>query len=317
MTGAGAPGGPGILKSLKAEATFRVLAADMDPLASGRFLHDRFCQLPAANAPDFIEVLKQGCRDNEIDVLLPLVTRELFLLAEHRDAFAQFGTKVLVSQRGAMDQVNDKGRLYDALKMHGFPCPQYRVVDKADDLLEQVAVFNDAGQACVIKPCVGNGSRGIRVISSDVDRFQMLFEHKPNSLYMSPSELKLVVKGRDIPQMVVSEHLPGEEVTVDTLNNDGQVELVLIRRRTKMSGGISVSGQFIRNQQIETLVRGISEVIPGLNGPIGFQLKQNAEGFYHLIESNPRIQGTSVAAAGLGLFRRVSPLRAHASRLMA
>lgn len=301
MTGAGAPGGPGILQSLRSDPSLSVLAADMDPFASGRFLTDRFFQVPPAKDPGFLSALKDICREQSVDVFLPLVTRELFLLAEHREAFAEFGTRILVSQREAMDQVNDKGRLYDALKENGLPCPEYYVTDTADELLERVAGFSDAGQACVIKPCVGNGSRGIRVISNDVNRFDLLFEHKPNSLYMSPTELELIVRGREIPQMVVAEYLPGEEVTVDTLNNNGAVELVLIRRRTKMSGGISVSGEFIRNEQIESLVRDISASIPGLHGPIGFQLKQNEQGFYHLIESNPRIQGTSVAAAGLGI----------------
>jgi carbamoyl-phosphate synthase large subunit len=175
------------------------------------------------------------------------------------------------------------------------------VVDTSDALLEMVSAFSDAGEPCLIKPCVGNGSRGIRVISRDVDRFQLLFEHKPNSLFMSPEELELVVRNRDIPRMVVSEYLPGDEVTVDTLNNHGTVELLLVRKRTKMSGGISVSGEFIQNDQIAKSVQEISAAIPGLNGPIGFQLKRDKNDFYHLIESNPRIQGTSVAAAGLGI----------------
>lgn len=301
MTGAGAPGGPGIIKALKADPTIELHVADMDANASGRFLSESFFQLPPASDPAFIGALEHICRDNAINVLFPLVTRELFLLARHREAFAEFGTKIIVSERAAMDRINDKGALYDMLSENGLPCPVYSVVDTADALMERVRAFNAAGEACVIKPCVGNGSRGIRVITNDIDRFDLLFSQKPNSLYMSSDELDLILAGRDIPPMVVSEYLPGEEVTVDALNNDGQVELVLIRRRTRMSGGISVQGAFIENPQIESLVRDVSVAIPGLNGPIGFQLKMDRSGFYHIIESNPRIQGTSVAAAGLGI----------------
>lgn len=301
MTGAGAPGGPGIIKALKADPTIELHVADMDPHASGRFLNESFFQLPPASDPSFIDVLGAICRDHAIDVLFPLVTRELFLLAQHREAFAAFGTMIIVSERAAMDRINDKGALYDVLSENGLPCPVYSVVDTAPALIERVRAFNDAGEACVIKPCVGNGSRGIRVITNDVDRFDLLFSQKPNSLYMSLDELDLVVAGREIPPMVVSEYLPGEEVTVDTLNSEGKVELILIRRRTRMSGGISVQGDFIENSQVESLVRAISAAIPGLNGPIGFQLKMDRSGFYHILESNPRIQGTSVAAAGLGI----------------
>jgi carbamoyl-phosphate synthase large subunit len=301
MTGAGAPGGPGIAKALAGIPDVTLHLADMDSMASGRFLHDSFFHIPPASDPAFIDTLAEICLQHHIDVLLPLVTRELFLLAEFRESFSHFGTRILVSDRQAMDRLNNKAQLYDALNINNLPCPEYHRSFTAEELLSQVSHFRQRGLACVIKPCVGNGSRGIRVIRDDIDRFDLLFNHKPSSLYMSANELELVVKGRDIPEMLVSEYLPGEEVTVDTMHRDGVLELILIRKRSKMSGGISVKGEFIIHEQIEQSVRDLCSSIPGLHGPIGFQLKQNSDGFYHFIECNPRIQGTSVAAAGLGI----------------
>ena len=53
----------------------------------------------------------------------------------------------------------------------------------------------------------------------------------------------------------------------------------------------------IRDRYVNKIV----ETLPGLNGPIGFQVKESASGDFLLLESNPRIQGTSTAAMGLGI----------------
>jgi carbamoyl-phosphate synthase large subunit len=301
MTGAGSPGGPGIIASLKQDPDITLHVADMNPNASGRFLHDKFFQIPSAADENFIESLATLCKHQRIDVILPLVTRELPIFAKSFSYFEEIGTKVVVSDANALNILNDKGSLYDNLVKLGLPCVEYYTAVNAKQLLDSVAEFINSKRLCVIKPCNGNGSRGIRVIGDNVNRYDLLFNHKPNSLYMSCAELELIVKGRDIPKMVVSEYLPGEEVTVDTLVSNREVHLFLARKRLKMNGGISVQGEFIENSQIKKYVNDLCARLDGVYGPIGFQLKQNENGIYHFIESNPRIQGTSVAAAGLGI----------------
>lgn len=301
MTGAGAPGGPGIIKSLKRCKNINLHVADMDKNATGRFLNEIFYKIPSASEPSFIHNIKELCLLHQIDIVLPLVTKELEMLAKHRDDFLCIGTKIIVSSTEAISILNDKGSLYDFLKLNDLPHPEYYIENTSIELLARIEYFLSKGKACVIKPCIGNGSRGIRIIANHFDRYQLLFNEKPNSLYLNFDELALTINNKKIPKMVVSEYLSGQEVTVDTLINRGNLELLLIRRRLKMSGGISTQGEFILNDQIDNAVRELCRRINGINGPLGFQLKMNDEGFYHFIECNPRIQGTSVSAAGLGI----------------
>jgi carbamoyl-phosphate synthase large subunit len=100
--------------------------------------------------------------------------------------------------------------------------------------------------------------------------------------------------------LLVSEYLPGAEYTVDCLVQNGRPKLVLPRSREKMNSGISVQGTFQKNEQIISYCK---EILLSLNlsGPIGIQVKQNKEGLFQLLEINPRLQGTSVAALGLGI----------------
>ena len=68
-----------------------------------------------------------------------------------------------------------------------------------------------------------------------------------------------------------------------------------------MRSGISVKGRFIKDLEVEKYIRKIIGSFKGLEGPIGFQLKKSQDNEFLLLECNPRIQGTSVSAMGLGL----------------
>lgn len=301
MTGAGSPGGPGIIRALGSSDEINLTVADMDPHASGRHLHSKFIQIPPATDKNFIEKIAGVCKQNKIQILFPLVTRELSLLASAKEYFYSFGTVIIVSDPPALETLNDKGNFYEFLTSSKLECPEYYVTDSVQEFLSKVNEYEKKGYPCVIKPCLGNGSRGVRIITGNISRFDLLFNEKPNSLYMTVGDLTAAVKDKQIPRMLVSEYLPGEEVTVDVLIDKGEVKLILTRRRDKISGGISVKGEFITNKQIEDSVVELCSNIKGLYGPVGFQMKKNLAGHYHFIECNPRIQGTSVASAGLGI----------------
>ena len=41
----------------------------------------------------------------------------------------------------------------------------------------------------VIKPAVGNGSRGIRILDESCNRYDLLFNHKPSSLFSNLNDV--------------------------------------------------------------------------------------------------------------------------------
>lgn len=300
MTGAGAPGGPGIIKAINSDTRFNLITCDMNQNASGRFLSDIFIQVPSAKSPDFISKMLDICKKYKIDVIFPLVTLELFEFSKNKELFLSLGVVVVVSDFDTLSLLNDKGKLYQSLK--GIvPLPHFEVSNDINAIERFADNIGYPSVPFVFKPCVSNGSRGVRIIDSSVDAFSLLFEHKPNSLYTSLSTLQSVLSNRILPEFVLSSYLPGKEITVDSIVKNGKVLEVLVRERTTMNSGISTSGRFIHNDQVENYIHKIVNNFPGLSGPIGFQLKQDIDGTFLLIESNPRIQGTSVAAIGVGV----------------
>lgn len=302
MTGAGAPGGPGIIHALKADPSITLHVCDANPLASGRFLSPAtFHVVPNARDSNFIPCIIDICRGFGINYILPLVTNELHKFAFHKDIFTSYGIYPIVSSSIDLNIANDKGALYSHLLDKGIPVPDFRVVTSLDEFITAVHDLDYPNAPVVMKPCVGNGSRGVRVINDNVNRFDLLFNYKPSSLVTTLGDVIASISDQCLPKLVVSEYLPGPELTVDSIVKNGQVYDLLIRRRTTINSGISVSGSFVIDNHVDDYIRDIIKTLPGLEGPIGFQVKQSVSGDYRLLECNPRIQGTSVSAMGLGV----------------
>jgi carbamoyl-phosphate synthase large subunit len=304
MTGAGAPGGPGIYKALKATKSFNVFTCDMNPLSAGILLNKRRSfVIPPASDPDFIDTILELCLKNNISIILPLVTMELFKFSKHRKLFEDNGIKVLVSDYKTLDILNNKAKILSHLKNSYLPHPKFSIASSKNSLIEAIKNLGYPNNPVVIKPSIGNGSRGTRVLDPNVNGYDLLFNHKPNSIYSSLDTIIESIGSNQIPEMVVSEFLPGNELTIDTVINSGKIVEFMIRTRVLMRSGISVAGRFIDNAEVKEYISNIiySLDISTFRGNVGFQVKQSELGEYLLLESNPRIQGTSVSAIGCGV----------------
>lgn len=298
LTGAGAPGGVGIIKELIRAGHF-VVGTDINPFASGReFCHDYFINSGPKN-PEFIEEIYSAASDRNVDILIPLVTLELDLLSENKIQFEKSGIKVLVNDYESLVIINDKGKLYQKFDTSSF-VPKFNIAKNVNELFEAIAKFISRDGVCVIKPCVSNGSRGVRIVRRDYDSFDSLLHSKPGDLQIGLEQIHQIFSGKIIPDYIVSEYMPGSEYTCDVVFNDGDVRLALVRRRIEMRLGISTAGEFIDNGPFIEHIKCIGKKLK-LSGPVGFQFKESTKGDKMLLEINPRFQGTSVSARGLGV----------------
>ena len=300
MTGGGAPGAPGIIKCLLQPGWINLTVADADSEAVGCHLHPNFIQLPKATDDNFVEHVVSVCRQNHIRLVLPLVTKELLPLARAQERFAQSGIRVLVSPPEAIEVANNKATCYQFLQSRGIPVPRFHVANTTEDFIHAAFELGHPQQDFCFKPASSNGSRGFRVISDSIDESHQLFDLKPYSTFIAYPHALSILAAKPFPQLLVTEYLPGDEYSVDCLADRGRAILVVPRLRTKMINGISVKGTFLEEAAIIEYCRQIIEAI-GLHGNIGIQVKKNAAGEPQLLEINPRVQGTIVAALGAGV----------------
>ena len=310
VTGAGAPGGPSAISGLK-DAGHEVTTVDINSTAVGRHFANNFETISNAFSSDFINSLLNASLKHKAECILPLVTNELIMLSENLEIFRKNNIEVIITDKYNLKIANNKLRCYQILSSISSEIPKFQPVKKIANLKEQAIELGYPHYPVVIKPSCSNGSRGVRVFDPHVDFYSEVFLNKPGSLRCNIDQYILnLEKFPDLPELIISEYLPGEEVTVDTICKNGSVKIFLLRRRNKIRSGISVAGQFFFDQKIyDNVVKFCSHL--NLDGPIGLQFKKSVDGSYKLIEINPRVQGTSGAAHGLSLNFYDLVLRNH------
>ncbi len=300
MTGAGAPGAAGILKCLSQDKRLVVVAADADPDAVGHYLNKVFVQIPRADDPAFTATLLSVCREMNIHVVLPLVTRELMHFATHLNEFEMAGTHVIVTPPVSLEIAINKSRLYEFLQWRGIDVPAFRIVETVTQFADALKELGYPEKTVCFKPSFSNGSRGFRILSERMDEADLLFNAKPGLPWLRQADALRILSSAPFPELLVSEYLPGPEYSVDCLCNRGEAILVIPRLRKKMINGISVEGEFIKEEEIIVYCTRIIKELQ-LHGNIGIQVKQAVNSSFLLLEINPRVQGTISAGLGAGI----------------
>ncbi len=300
MTGGGAPGAAGIIKCLQQEKSFVITVADANPYAIGKHLVNNFESIPLAVAPLFAETVLSVCKQKKINIVLPLVTKELLVFAQHKHEFEEAGVKLLVSPAASLEIANNKSRLYQFLQWRGIAVPDFRVVETVDQFITALQELGYPDKQVCFKPSVSNGSRGFRIVTNQVNESDLLFNYKPGNTYISYTDAVRILSSAEFPELLVSEYLPGIEYSVDCLANHGEAVLIVPRSRKKMINGISVEGEFVQEENIIVYCKQILHELQ-LHGNIGIQVKQAATGEFLILEINPRVQGTISAALGAGV----------------
>src|SRR5574341_732293 len=166
VTACGAPGAPGIIKSLRlnGERDIRIIGTDMNPDAVGFYMVDKWYVVPPGNSPEFISRMLEIAEKEEIDVILPLATYELMSFSLNKRKFEDIGVKVMVSDPEALEIANNKGKLYDFLRKKGIEVPNSKLVENLSQLKKYVFELGYPDVAVCIKPQISKGGRGFRVL---------------------------------------------------------------------------------------------------------------------------------------------------------
>jgi carbamoyl-phosphate synthase large subunit len=262
VTGAGGPAAIAAMKSLRAEESVQLIAADMDPWAAGLYLTGERTLVPAGAAPEFTAVVLDRCRALGVDVVLPTVDAELLPLARAREEFAAVGVALLLAPAAALDIILDKLTLAEH-------CAGVVAVPRTELFGPSV---DPAGWTypLVVKPRRGSGSRGVIIVDS-------------------AAELAALDRS---PTLIVQEFLPGEEYSVDVLADaSGHVIASVPRLRARVDSGVSVGGLTVHDPEVERFGRVVAQAT-GVTYVANVQCRRDIDGVPALLEVNPRMPGT-------------------------
>lgn len=305
ITAAGNVYMPGTCACLKhnGERNIRLIGADLNNDPTILQMCDAYYSVPRGDDPAYIDALLGICSEENVDVLLPIMSVELNSLSEHWARFEQIGTIISVSPSDSLAVANDKLQLFDHMRAKGIRCAAYRSVSSIDELNDAARALGYPEKRVCIKTTAGSGSRGFRILDASISRYDLFLHEKPSASITTLDEMTDVLKDVTVfPRLMLMEYLPGEEYTVDLLADHGNVIYCCCRKALNMENSIMLDGVVVAHEEINQLCCEIVSSLQ-LDGNIGFDIREDSDGVPYVMECNPRITaGIPVfAAAGVNL----------------
>jgi biotin carboxylase len=186
--------------------------------------------------------------------------------------FAAAGIRLQVSPAVAIDLLSTKSATYELANRFDVPVPAYQLATDVGGFRRTTQLLRDDGHEVCIKPDTDFGGHGFRVLDEAADDVAALGE--PPSVRVAPHVVdELLARVVDFPPLVVSEFLPGLELSVDCLSSpDGELMAALPRRK----GGLEWSRELVDDAAAEEIARAMVEAC-GLRYLSNVQVKYPAD----------------------------------------
>jgi carbamoyl-phosphate synthase large subunit len=162
VTGIGGHVGQGVLRNLRSlERPLRLLGTDIGASTAGHYFCDVFRQVPYAYDPAFRETVLRICREEKVDLIIPVTDYEAYHLALMREQLP----RLLGSSAAFAKTCLDKYDTHSAFRQRGIPF--------VDTVLP--SSYRGEWGDIIVKPREGRGSRNVHVSPPDWRQFDDSF----------------------------------------------------------------------------------------------------------------------------------------------
>ena len=211
------------------------------PIASTPYLQDcdQVIAEPVGTGDDFIAQALEICRRERVDVFIP--GREMQAIAQAEDAFAAAGVRVQVSPASSVATLATKGSTYFEAAALGVPVPAHEIVTDIRGFRQAARRLRTAGHQVCMKPDSDHGGNGFRILDEGEALLASL--GRPPSVRVSQEVADhLLASVERFDPLVVSEYLPGAELSIDCLSSPSG-ELLAALPRSK--GGLEWTRELV------------------------------------------------------------------------
>ena len=295
---------PGFFRCLKEnhEREVRIIGCDLsdDALTNSLFV-DKYYQVPRYTDDNYVDVLLDICRAENVDVFFPHISMELPFILARKDDFEKLGVKVAISDKETLATANCKYHLYEFMKKKDLVVPRYFLVDSSDTLRRRISELGYPQRPVCVKMTENSGSRGVRIVRAELSKSELFMHDKPSSMNVTLDEMCDILDGcNPMPTIIAMEFLPGVEYTVDLLADHGKTLYIAGRRNTTSSMSIAQTSVVERKDSAYKLCEDIVREL-NLDGNIGFDFMLDENDTPWLTDLNPRVTATIILYAGAGM----------------
>ena len=295
-----------MLKNIKSFGIEVVTADTADKDSSVSVLAGKKYVVPKVKDTKYINKLIDICKGEKITTIIPQYTDELLPLSENLGLFRDIGVEILVTEDiERLKIANNKVSLYHFFKGRAF-VPKYAIASETASIKAAALELGYPDIPICIKPASGEGGKGFRILTEE--KFD-IFNEPDSSIKMTlAAYIDRLEKMDRIPELLITEYLPGKEYSVDCVCKNGKPFVSIPRQRIETSMGIATVSLVEKNEE---LINYSNEIISSLNLSynINIQFKYSADGAPKLLEINPRVSGSLVANYGAGINMLESSLK--------
>ncbi|NFO11831.1 ATP-grasp domain-containing protein [Clostridium botulinum] len=266
-----------LIKHLKQE--HYIIGVDCNDLVSSKEFVDVFYKVPRYNEKSFIKTILDICKNEKVDLLIPLYEKEFFDLCDNRKKFEEFGTTLLLSSKSIIDICNNKLNTYEFFKKSNISTPVSYSKSDIGNILYNNNKKKELKFPLIIKPIDGMGSNDVFKINNE-------------------KELSFFKEYVDNP--IIQEFIDGKEYTIDVLCDlFGNVISVVPRERIEVRSGEVVKSKTVKNKEIIDSVMNLCDKLKkasndnsiSIVGPLTIQCIYTSNKVIKFIEINPRFGG--------------------------
>ena len=249
------------------EGIGNVIATDASRLSPAIYDADKFYIVPSITEPNYIDVILDICKKEQINGLLSLIDPELSLLAKYEQKFREHGTSVIGSSYELCEMSLDKMQMYRWLEGHGYKC--------ARSWMNKQEFYEEERNGKItypvfVKPYKGSASISVSKVY-DKGTMELLFEHSNN--------------------LMIQEFLNGQEIGADVYIDmiSGEVVSIFTKKKLKMRAGETDKAVSFKDSALFDLIeKFVLEV--GYRGQVDIDIF-DIDGQYYISEVNPRFGG--------------------------
>ena len=270
LTGGGGAGVEALWRLWSGRYDLHIADADPDAIPPA-VPNDRRHRLPMAKSKDFVSATAALFQDLGIDILIPAVDEELTKLAALTAVLPEI--EVLAPAPKFIAVMQNKLDSARALAGAGLAAPRTVPIEDAATI----------GFPCIVKPCTGRGSRGVRIVR---DR--------------RTAEACANLAAADENPTIAQELLEGQEYTV-LVAADAEARLhAVVPIRVSLKRGVTIRAETDQASVVVAACRAVHAAFP-TPGAFNVQLMLTQSGDAVPFEINPRVSTTLCLAIAAGI----------------